>query len=225
MEHSQAEFDVRMIPIRDVFPSLINGKVYRPVSRNDPTIRELADSIRKIGIREPLVKIAHSFARSLRDDFGVRSAKIQPTKVCLTADQVAELNLVPIMSAKESSANYDRFIQEQGSEDVYELEAVEPSELQQMFETAIENVIDRDAFEAEIEAEKADAACLEAKRATIFASLQQTGIAEEECQEPPKVPRLPLTIPHLCKQISRLSKTNMQKTHEPPKQTRRLGNK
>jgi len=91
MEHSQAEFDVRMIPIRDVFPSLINGKVYRPVSRNDPTIRELADSIRKIGIREPLVKIAHSFARSLRDDFGVRSAKIQPTKVCLTADQVAEL--------------------------------------------------------------------------------------------------------------------------------------
>jgi len=71
-------------------------------------------------------EIAHSFARSLRDDFGVQPAKIQPIKVCLTADQVAELDLVPIMSAKESSANYDRFVQEQGSEDVHELEAVGP---------------------------------------------------------------------------------------------------
>ena len=50
-------------------------------------------------------------------------------------------------------------------------------------------MIDRDAFEAEIEAEKADAAFLEAKRATILASLQQTGMAEEESQEPPEVPR------------------------------------
>jgi hypothetical protein len=125
-------------------------------------------------------EIAHSFARSLRDDFAVQSSKIQPIKVGLTAHQVDELGLVPIMSAKESSANYDRFVQEQGSDDVYELEAVEPSELQRMLEEAIENVIDPDLFDAEIEAEKGDAAFLEAKRAAIFAMLQQTGLVEEE---------------------------------------------
>jgi hypothetical protein len=57
MQHSQAEFEVKMFPIRDVFPSLVNGKIYRPVSRNDPTIQELADSFRTHGIREPLVII------------------------------------------------------------------------------------------------------------------------------------------------------------------------
>jgi ParB/RepB/Spo0J family partition protein len=125
-------------------------------------------------------EIAHSFARSLRDDFAVRSEKIQPIKVALTADQVDELGLLPIMSAKESSANYDRFVQEQGNDDVYELEAVEPSELQRMLEEAIESVIDSDVLDSEIEAEKEDAAFLEAKRAAIFAMLQQTGLAEEE---------------------------------------------
>jgi hypothetical protein len=125
-------------------------------------------------------EIAHSFARSLRDDFAMRSEKIQPIKVALTADQVDELGLLPIMSAKESSANYDRFVQEQGTDDVYELEAVEPSELQRMLEEAIESVIAEDAFNAGIEAAKADAASLEAKRAAIFALFQQTGLAEEE---------------------------------------------
>jgi hypothetical protein len=127
-------------------------------------------------------EIAHSFARSLRDDFDVASTKIELIKACLTADQVAELDLRSIMSAKESSANYGRFVQEQGSEDVYELEAVEPSELQLILETAIENVFEGDAFDAEVEAEKADAAFLEAKRAAVFTWLQQTGIAQDESE-------------------------------------------
>src|SRR5260221_4371741 len=55
MKDSHGEFEVRMFPIRDIFPSLVNSKVYRPVSLNDPTIQELANSIRKHGIREPLV--------------------------------------------------------------------------------------------------------------------------------------------------------------------------
>ena len=41
--------------------------------------------------------IAHSLARSLRDDFGIDA--IEPIKVALTAAQVQELRLPPVMQA------------------------------------------------------------------------------------------------------------------------------
>ena len=52
-------------------------------------------------------EIAHSFARSLRDDFGIQ--RIEPIKVALTAEQVKEFDLPPAMKAKKKSSQYKRF--------------------------------------------------------------------------------------------------------------------
>jgi hypothetical protein len=48
-------------------------------------------------------EIAHSLARSLRDDFDI--PEVEPIKVALTAAHVREFNLPPMLQAKESSAN------------------------------------------------------------------------------------------------------------------------
>jgi hypothetical protein len=47
-------------------------------------------------------EIAHSFARSLRDDFGLEA--IDAIKVALTAEHVAEFSLPPRLKAKHTSS-------------------------------------------------------------------------------------------------------------------------
>ncbi len=120
-------------------------------------------------------EIAHSLARSLRDDFRVR--EVQPVKVALTAGQVEEFDLSPIMQAKEDSVNYKRFIRKHG-EDVFELEALEPEDLQAVLEKAIDSVIDMEAFNHEIDREKADAAFLHGVRQTVHDVL--TDLTDDE---------------------------------------------
>jgi hypothetical protein len=115
-------------------------------------------------------EIAHSFARSLRDDFDIDEDQIVPIKVALTQEQVEGLRLPPIMSAKEGSANYDRFVEEYG-DTVHELEAVPPAELQRMLETAIQTVLDTELYNAEVEAEKRDAAYLAAAQKSVHKML------------------------------------------------------
>jgi ParB-like chromosome segregation protein Spo0J len=104
-------------------------------------------------------EICHSFARSMRDDFGVWN--LAPVKVALTSEQVARLNLpANNMEAKKSSTNYKKFVAKYGK-DVYELEALSPEVLQSELRAAIDSVIDCDAFNHEIEAERQDAAELD----------------------------------------------------------------
>jgi hypothetical protein len=67
--------------------------------------------------------IAHSFARSMRDDFGIDN--ITPIKVALTKDQVVEMGLPPVMKAKQTSSRCAKFTERHG-DDVFELEAVPP---------------------------------------------------------------------------------------------------
>jgi hypothetical protein len=105
--------------------------------------------------------IAHSFARSMRDDLGVKN--IVPIKVALTADQVEEMRLPPFTKAKKKSSRRKGFVAAYG-ETVHELEAVPPARLQEILREAIGGVLDADAFEAEVDAEKQDAANLEAHR-------------------------------------------------------------
>ena len=114
-------------------------------------------------------EIAHSFARSMRDDFGVDA--IHPIKVALTAAQVEHHKLPPIMQAKEKSANRKKFVERHG-ENVYELEALAPDALQQILREAIESVIDRDAYTAETETEADDAAWLDEQRQRVLLALR-----------------------------------------------------
>jgi len=114
-------------------------------------------------------EIAASFARSMRDDFGVD--QIHPIKVALTQEQVERFNLPPGMKAKASSSRCAKFVDEHGH-DVFELEALPPETLQQVVREAIEAVIDREAYAAEIEAEGKDLAFLAKSRGKVVSALQ-----------------------------------------------------
>jgi hypothetical protein len=113
--------------------------------------------------------IAHSFARSMRDDFSIFA--IHPIKVALTADQVKRHNLPPIMQAKRKSSRYKSFVKQHGR-NVFELEALRPETLQSIVRSAIEGVIDRDAFDTEIATERDDARFLAGARRTVQEALQ-----------------------------------------------------
>ena len=73
------------------------------------------------------------------------------------------MNLHTDAFAKIGDPNYKRFVDKYGT-DVYELEAVSPSDLQEMLSGVIDSVLDMDAFKAELEAEKQDAAFLQGVR-------------------------------------------------------------
>jgi hypothetical protein len=101
----------------------------------------------------------------MRDDFLIKS--IVPIKVALTAVQVVEMQLPPQMKAKAKSSRYVKFVQLHG-DDVFELEAVEPAQLQAIFRETINSVLDLDVFNREIDLEKADAAKLDGIRRQYF---------------------------------------------------------
>jgi ParB-like chromosome segregation protein Spo0J len=109
-------------------------------------------------------EIAHSLARSLRDDFAVEN--ITPIKVALTAEQIRKHKLPPRMTAKKSSSNYDRFAKAHG-DDVFELEALEPEQLQKVLTEAIDRVIDVETFNHELDRERGDAGLLHALRLSV----------------------------------------------------------
>ena len=108
--------------------------------------------------------IAHSFARSMRDDF--RIDNVEAVKVALTVAQIEEMNLPRGLKAKEKSSRRSRFVEEHG-EYVHELESVEPSRLQSILTEAINSIIDIDAFNREIDAEKHDAVRLDDVRRRV----------------------------------------------------------
>jgi hypothetical protein len=113
--------------------------------------------------------IAHSFTRSMRDDFGIDSVEF--VKAALTDDQVEQLQLQPMMLAKEGSSRRDAFVKKHG-EHVYELEAAEPDQLQTFLRETIESALDMKLFRAEQDRERDDADRLSALRKRILDGLK-----------------------------------------------------
>jgi hypothetical protein len=104
--------------------------------------------------------IAHSFAESIRDDFGVD--EVYARKVALTHAQVRERDLphgVPVKKPRnkegEIHENYQRFIKAYGNYG-YELEALSPEERARLIDEAIREVMDLDVFEEQVAAQRAD---------------------------------------------------------------------
>lgn len=112
--------------------------------------------------------IGESFARSMRDDFDIEG--INCVKAALTPDQARRMGLPTVMVAKAKSSRRKGFVEKYG-EQVWELEALPPEQLQQVLRSTIEGVIDRDAFRAEVEAEKKDAAALKELRTGMLSYL------------------------------------------------------
>ena len=112
--------------------------------------------------------IASSFARSMRDDFGIDPHAV---KVALTAEQARRFDLPGDATAKLSSGKAKKFTAAHGPH-VWELEALPPETLQSLLRDAIDAVIDVDAFNEELEAEKQDAAWLTGLRRTVHEELK-----------------------------------------------------
>jgi hypothetical protein len=114
--------------------------------------------------------IADALVGYMRDDFGIPSHRIHAVRAALTADQCTRFNIPADVEAKSSSTNYQRFVRQHGT-GACELEAVPPKRLQQMLRDAIESVMDLDAFKAEQDRERLDAAEIEVARKRAEAAL------------------------------------------------------
>lgn len=115
--------------------------------------------------------IVNAFCKSMRDDFSIPKDKLEPRWVSLTHKQVQQLVLPPAMKAKESSSNYKKFVEKYGSTDTYELEAVQPRVMQDIVRDAIMDVMDREAYEVEVQQEEKNAAELETFRLRVLSQI------------------------------------------------------
>ena len=111
-------------------------------------------------------EIAESFARSIRDDFGIEG--VTASKILLRQDQIKQWDLPHNgMEAKESSSKFIKFLKRYGENCVFELEAVSPPLMQKTIQEGIESTIDLVAFNAELRQEKKDAAILQSMKSNI----------------------------------------------------------
>lgn len=124
--------------------------------------------------------IAHSFARSMRDDFRIQD--IHAIKVALTAEQVVDYKLPVGGQAKKTSTNYNKFKERYG-DNAYEVEALRPDDLQHIVQEAIDSVLDIEAFNRELEQERIDAAHIETVRRKVQHVLANIGLGEAEAAQ------------------------------------------
>ena len=73
----------------------------------------------------------------------------------MTPKQRSRYKLPPGGKAKPGSSRYNEFVKKYGTS-VYELEALDPADLQDILRDSIRGALDLDLFNAEIEAEEAD---------------------------------------------------------------------
>ena len=120
--------------------------------------------------------ISNATARSLRDDFGVEDAKIVPVRVALRPDQIKKYKLPRNLEAKKTSKNYKKFLARHGVTYAVELEALAPEDLQAVLDDAIRHHLDVDAFNREVELERAEAAKLKSLKARILESVKLASV-------------------------------------------------
>ena len=115
------------------------------------------------------MNIAESFAQSMKRDFKIES--VHAARVALTSGQVIEHRLPARMKAKTGSSQCEKFVEKYG-DDVHELEALSPEALQKILRDAIESTIDVNAFNREIDAERADSIHLDSLRRLIHQNMK-----------------------------------------------------
>lgn len=114
--------------------------------------------------------IPQAFASSLVEDFGISRERIRLVKVALTHEHVLARNLPTNFDAKTSSSRYAEFSAKYGDA-VYELEALQPADLQGLLREAIDSVMDVGAYRREQVAEQEDAFHIEQTRARVFRAI------------------------------------------------------
>ncbi|KKM76552.1 hypothetical protein LCGC14_1379010 [marine sediment metagenome] len=109
------------------------------------------------------VDIGECLLQSVRQDFGVYNA--EAVRAALNPEHVKKLKH-NAQDAKSGSSRYANFVKRYGKK-AFELEAVSPKRLQEILSETIDSLLDTAAFNAELEAEKEDAAFLAGLREMI----------------------------------------------------------
>jgi hypothetical protein len=170
-EKNTIESSIRAVAMRYCIPYTI-GRGYCSL---DPR-RKMCERFQKSGKARLIIlsladfdpegeDIPPSFAKSMRDDFGIKSVDLR--KVCLTHEQVQERDLPKTFDIKTKSKRYKKFAAKYG-DTAHELEAIEPEERSRLLTEAIESVIDRKALNRELAAEKRDAALIASLRKRVL---------------------------------------------------------
>ncbi|MCY2987195.1 MAG: ParB/Srx family N-terminal domain-containing protein [Planctomycetota bacterium] len=119
--------------------------------------------------------------RTLRDDFDLSQDRFSIIKAGVTLEQIREHSLPSANFAKESSSNYDWFVNRNGGRDeVYELEALEPHVMLDALQSTIDDVIDLDLFNQEVLTERDESAYIKAARKAAMESLK--GLLNDSAQ-------------------------------------------
>jgi hypothetical protein len=119
-------------------------------------------------------RIPHVCGKTLRDCFNIHEELLTVVKAGVTRQQVERYKLPTGNFAKETSSNYDWFVERNGGDDtVWELEALDPKAMMDDLDAVIRGVIDVDLYNREVEREREDAAYLERKRAEVARLLKQ----------------------------------------------------
>jgi len=107
--------------------------------------------------------IAESYARSMRDDFGIDN--IVPVKAALTHEQVKTMRLEKSVEKKEASTHAKYFERMYGRRQAcYELEALPPATLQAVVRASIEAKLDMKLLQKELRREAAERKALARER-------------------------------------------------------------
>jgi hypothetical protein len=107
-------------------------------------------------------------------EFGVPESDLTIIKAGVTAEQIAKYNLPAQKFAKESSTNWDWFVnRNNGNDAVYEVEALNPPDMLADFEHVIKSVIDIDLFNKEIAMETKEARYLKSVRTKVVKYLKE----------------------------------------------------
>jgi hypothetical protein len=118
---------------------------------------------------------------TLRDDFHLSQRQFDIIKAGVTREQIEDNDLPAGNFAKESSSNYEWFVdRNDGDDSVYELEALEPDVMLEALQNTINGVIDLDLFNAEVDIERDEAAYIEAARKTAMEALK--GLLDDSAQ-------------------------------------------
>ncbi len=117
--------------------------------------------------------IVRDIVENLRE-IGIDANDMSIVRAGLTHDQARRLNARPQPIKRNGKAGETvaaRFEARHGTSDVYELEAVPPDALLDIFDDAVQSRLDIGAYNAEVEAEAHDAECILAAHAKITAAL------------------------------------------------------
>ena len=121
------------------------------------------------------VDIPHSFTQSLVNDMGLDHDRILSKQAAITLEQAKSRNLTP-NPAKETSSRFSSYMKRTRTTKSWELEALEPVDLQSLVRDAILEQINHDRFNTQIGIETTETAKLEllAKETQkFFATLSQ----------------------------------------------------